>query len=145
VNAAVVSHDGGGELMLNVLNGTLDIGVGEFLELRPQLDAGKLRVLAVFSEKRVDSLPDVPTVKELGFNVVLRKYRGLAGPPGLPADVIAIWEKAIQQLLRDPDYLKLVKGEALIPDYIGQKDYAAFIAQFASDSEAFLKENGVIK
>jgi len=145
VNAAVVSHDGGGELMLNVLNGTLDFGVGEYLELRPQLDAGKLRVLATFSDKRLDSLPDVPTVKELGYNVVLRKYRGLAGPPGLPADVIAIWEKAAQQLLSDPDYLKVVKGEALIPDFMGQKDYAAFIAKFASDSEVFLKENGVIK
>jgi tripartite-type tricarboxylate transporter receptor subunit TctC len=145
VNAAVVSHDGGGELMLNVLNGTLNFGVGEFLELRPQIEANKVRLLATFTEKRVDTMPDVPTVKELGYNIVLRKYRGLAGPQGLPADIIAIWEKATQQLLRDPDYLKIVSGESLIPDYIGQKDYAAFINQFATESEAFLKENGVIK
>jgi putative tricarboxylic transport membrane protein len=145
VNAAVVSHDGGGELMLNVLNGTLDFGVGEFLELRPQIEANKVRLLATFTEKRVDTMPDVPTVKELGYNVVLRKYRGLAGPQGLPEGIIAIWEKATQQLLRDPEYLKIVKGESLIPDYIGQKDYAAFINQFATESEAFLKENGVIR
>ncbi len=145
VNAAVVSHDGGGELMLNVLNGTLNFGVGEFLELRPQIEANKVRLLATFTEKRVDTMPDVPTVKELGYNIVLRKYRGLAGPQGLPADIIAIWEKATQQLLRDPDYLKIVSSESLIPDYIGQKDYAAFINQFATESEAFLKENGVIK
>jgi putative tricarboxylic transport membrane protein len=145
VNAAVVSHDGGGELMLNVLNGTLDFGVGEFLELRPQIEANKVRVLATFTDKRVDTMPDVPTVKELGYNIVLRKYRGLAGPQGLPADVIAIWEKATQQLLRDPDYLKIVRGESLIPDFMAQKDYAAFINQFATESEAFLKENGVIK
>jgi tripartite-type tricarboxylate transporter receptor subunit TctC len=145
VNAAVVSHDGGGELMLNVLNGTLDVGVGEFLELRPQIEANKVRVLATFTDKRVDTMPDVPTVKELGFNVVLRKYRGLAGPKGLPDDVIAVWEKATQQLLRDPEYLKIVKGESLIPDFMGQKDYAAFIERFATESEAFLKENGVIK
>jgi putative tricarboxylic transport membrane protein len=145
VNAAVVPHDGGGELMLNVLNGTLNFGVGEFLELRPQIEANKVRVLATFTEKRVDTMPDVPTVKELGYNIVLRKYRGLAGPQGLPADIVAIWEKATQQLLRDPDYLKIVSSESLIPDYIGQKDYAAFINQFAIESEAFLKENGVIK
>ena len=145
VNAAVVSHDGGGELMLNVLNGTLNFGVGEFLELRPQIEANKVRVLAAFTERRVDTMPDVPTVKELGYNIVLRKYRGLAGPQGLPADIVATWEKATQQLLRDPDYLKVVQGESLIPDYMGQKDYAAFINQFATESEAFLKENGVIK
>jgi putative tricarboxylic transport membrane protein len=145
VNAAVVSHDGGGELMLNVLNGTLNFGVGEFLELRPQIEANKVRVLATFTEKRVDTMPDVPTVKELGYNIVLRKYRGLAGPQGLPVDIVSTWEKATQQLLRDPDYLKIVRGESLIPDYMAQKDYAAFINQFATESEAFLKENGVIK
>ncbi|MHB2169056.1 Bug family tripartite tricarboxylate transporter substrate binding protein [Alsobacter sp. R-9] len=145
VQAAVVSHDGGGELLLNVLNGTLDIGVGEYVELRPQIEAGKVRILATFTDKRVAALPDVPTVKELGYNVVLRKYRGLAGPQGLPPDVIAIWEKAAQQLLADPEYLKVVSGEALIPDFIPQKDYAAFIAKFADESEAFFKENGVIK
>ena len=145
VNAAVVPHDGGGELMLNVLNGTLNFGVGEFLELRPQIEANKVRVLATFTDKRVDTMPDIPTVKELGYNIVLRKYRGLAGPQGLPADIIAIWESATQQLLRDPDYLKIVSSESLIPDYMGQKDYAVFINQFAIESEAFLKENGVIK
>jgi tripartite-type tricarboxylate transporter receptor subunit TctC len=145
VNAAVVSHDGGGELVLNVLNGTLDVGVGEYVELRPQIEAGKLRVLATFTEKRVEAFPDVPTVKELGHNVVLRKYRGLAGPPGLPADIVATWEKAVQQLLKDPEYLKIVQGEALQPDFMPQQAYAAFINQFAQEADAFFRENGVIK
>ena len=50
---AIVTHEGGGDLMLNVLNGTLDIGVGEAQEIRSQLEAGRLRVLAVFSGKRM--------------------------------------------------------------------------------------------
>lgn len=145
VNAAVVSHDGGGEMMLNVLNGTLDIGIGEYVELRPQIEAGKVRILATVTANRVEGIGDVPTVKELGYNVVLRKYRGLAGPQGLPADVIAVWEKAISGLLKDPEYLKVVKAEALQPDFMAQKDYAAFIAKFAEESETFFRENGVTK
>jgi putative tricarboxylic transport membrane protein len=145
VNAAVVSHDGGGELLLNVLNGTLDIGVGEYAELRPQLEANKVRILATVTPTRSAALPNVPTIKELGYDVVLRKYRGLAGPQGLPPEIIAIWEKAVQQLLADPEYLKVVQGEALQPDYMGQAAYAQFINKFAEESETFFKENGVIK
>jgi putative tricarboxylic transport membrane protein len=145
VNAAVVSHDGGGELLLNVLNGTLDIGVGEYAELRPQLESNKVRILASVTPTRSAALPDVPTAKELGYDVVMRKYRGLAGPQGMPPEVVAIWEKAVQQLLADPEYLKVVQGEALQPDYMGQAAYAQFITRFADDSEAFFRENGVIK
>ena len=68
--------------MLNVLNGTLDIGIGEIQELRSQLDAGKITLLATFNPKRIAEKPDVPTVKELGFDVRLVKFRGLAGPKG---------------------------------------------------------------
>ncbi len=53
LNAAVISHEGGGDLMINVLNGTLDIGVGEAQELQSQLEAGSLRVLATLSETRL--------------------------------------------------------------------------------------------
>src|SRR5829696_397294 len=45
VNPAIVTHEGGGDMMLNVLNGTLDIGIGEIQELRSQLEAGKVRLL----------------------------------------------------------------------------------------------------
>ena len=71
-------------MMLNVLNGTLDIGIGEIQELRSQLDAGKITLLATFNPERIAEKPDVPTVKELGYDVSLVKFRGLAGPKGVP-------------------------------------------------------------
>ncbi|WP_457302086.1 Bug family tripartite tricarboxylate transporter substrate binding protein, partial [Phyllobacterium sp. P5_D12] len=49
VTPAIVTHEGGGDMMLNVLNGTLDIGIGEIQELRSQLDAGKITLLATFN------------------------------------------------------------------------------------------------
>ncbi|MCA3628929.1 MAG: tripartite tricarboxylate transporter substrate binding protein, partial [Methylobacterium sp.] len=118
VNAAIVSHEGGGDLMINVLNGTLDIGVGEIPELRAQLEAKKVRLLAVFNAQRLPTQPDIPTVKESGFDVVVQKFRGLAGPKGLPADVIGIWEKAIPQLLADAEYRRIYAAESLVPDFI---------------------------
>jgi tripartite-type tricarboxylate transporter receptor subunit TctC len=145
VNAAVVSHEGGGEMMINVLNGTLDMGVGEYQELRAQLAAGKVRVLATFNPQRIPKFPEVPTLKELGYNVSLEKFRGFAAPKGLPPDVIKIWETAIPLVLADPEFKKIYDAEALIPSFIPHSQYGAFTEQFAQNAAAFLKSSGVIK
>jgi putative tricarboxylic transport membrane protein len=145
VEAGIVSHDGGGDLMINVLNGTLDIGVGEVQELKSQLEAGEIRLLATFSDARLDLLPDLPTVGELGYDVVVRKFRGLAGPKGIPDDVVAIWESAVQEVLASTEYRAVYEPNNLRAEYIGHDGYIAFIAQFGAETEAFLRETGVIE
>jgi putative tricarboxylic transport membrane protein len=145
VTPAIVSHEGGGDLMLNVMNGTLDIGVGEAQEIRSQLEAGRLRVLAVFSAERIAGLPEVPTVLESGYDLVLTKFRGLAGPKGLPADIITAWENAIQAVLTEPAYRRSYEAEMLSPAFIGHDDYGSFIDAFAEKTESFLKNTGVLQ
>jgi tripartite-type tricarboxylate transporter receptor subunit TctC len=145
VQAAIVSHEGGGDLMLNVLNGTLDIGVGEAQEIRSQLAAGQLKLLAVFSAERIPGLPDVPTVQESGYDLVLTKFRGLAGPKGLPAEVVSTWETAIQTLLNDEAYQAVYETELLAPAFIGHADYGPFIEDFVSRTASFLRETGVLQ
>ena len=83
---AVTTFEGGGDMLINVLNHTLDMGIGELQEIRGQLDAGKLRLLAVVGDERLPQLPDLPTVKEQGIDLSVRKFRGLAGPKGTPPD-----------------------------------------------------------
>ena len=145
VNAAVVSHEGGGDMMINVLNGTLDMGVGEMAEIRAQYDAKKVRVLATFNGTRMPGLPDVPTVKESGYNVVLVKFRGLAGPKNLPPAITKVWEEASQKVLADPEFKKVYESEDLVPHFLGHDQYGPFIAQFATDTTTFLKTTGVIR
>ena len=71
VRAAVVTHEGGGDLMINVLNGTLDFGIGEIQEIRAQLDAGQVRLLAVLTDRRLDQYPNLPTGKEQGIDLTV--------------------------------------------------------------------------
>jgi tripartite-type tricarboxylate transporter receptor subunit TctC len=143
--AAVVSTEGGGETMINVLNGTLDIAIGELQELRSQLEGKKVRPLAVITEQRVGQLPDVPTAKESGVEMVVRKFRGLAGPKGLPDTVIKAWEQAIPRLLAQPDYKKMYEAANLVPAFMPHAEYAPFVAKFAEEQKTFLAEVGVIK
>jgi putative tricarboxylic transport membrane protein len=145
VNAAVVSHEGGGDMMINVLNGTLDMGVGEMAEIRAQYEAHKVRVLATFNPVRMPALPNVPTVTESGYPVALTKFRGLAGPKGLPPAIVKIWDEAAQKILADPNYKKLYLGDDLAPHYMGHEEYGPFITKFAADTANFLKSTGVIR
>jgi len=144
-NASIVTFEGGGDMLINVLNHGLDIGVGEVEEIRPQLDAGKVRMLAVIGDKRLDQFPDLKTAREQGVDVSVLKFRGLAGPKNTPPEVVAAWEAAIPKLLADPAYKKVYLENNLQPGFMKHDDYVKFIDQFGSDTQAFLKASGVIK
>ncbi|MGO4669338.1 tripartite tricarboxylate transporter substrate binding protein [Bosea sp. 2RAB26] len=145
VSPAVVSHEGGGDLMINVLNGTLDIGIGEIPEIRPQLEAGRIRLLATFDAKRMEAFPNIPTVKESGYAIALDKFRGLAGPKGLPPAITKIWDEAVPKILADPEYQKVYRTESLVANFIPHDQYQGFVQNFGTVTEAFLRENGVLK
>jgi putative tricarboxylic transport membrane protein len=145
INAAVISHEGGGDLMINVLNGTLDIGVGEAQELQSQLETGSLRVLATFSDTRLAQFPEIPTVQELGYEVVIRKFRGIAAPKGLAPELILQWENAIQSVLANPEYQASYLANNLRPNYINHAEYINFIESFVSETENYLRGVGIIE
>jgi tripartite-type tricarboxylate transporter receptor subunit TctC len=145
VKAAVVSHEGGGDLMINVLNGTLDMGVGEVQEIRSQLASNRVVMLATFNPARMAAYPNIPTVKELGYDVTVVKFRGLAGPKGLPPDIIRIWEEATQRILADPEYKASYTRDNLAPNFLPHDEYGAFVEKFAADTTAFFRSRGIIR
>jgi len=145
VNPAIATFEGGGDMLINVLNHTLDMGVGELQEMRGQLDAGKIRLLGVVGDERMTQFPDVQTVKEQGIELSVRKFRGLAGPKGLPRDLITRWETAVRTLLDDPEYKKLYLADGLQPGFMPHDEYVTFMSTFGNDTAVFLKESGVIR
>lgn len=144
-NAVVVTFEGGGDMLISVLNHTLDIGIGELQEIRAQLDARKVRLLGVVGDARIPQFPDVPTVKEQGVDLSVRKFRGLAAPKNLPPPVIAAWESAIPKLLADPAYKAIYTKNSLEPGFLAHREYVGFMNDFGRQTEAFLKESGAIR
>lgn len=141
----VLTHDGGGEVLLNVLNGTADFGIGEIAEMRGQIDAGQMRVITSYTEERVPVLGDVPTAREQGIDLVVRKFRGIAGPKDLPPEIIAAWEEGIQALLENPDFKAWYEGEGVQYAYMGNEEAREMTAQFAEEIEAFFREYNIIE
>ena len=143
--APVITHDGGGELLINVLNGTVTIGVGEIQELSAQLEAGTVRLIAVLTERRIDSFPDVSTAREQGIDLVVNKFRGIAGPQGLPDEILMAWEKAIAAVLEDAEFKAWYTAQALVPMYMSHKEYAVFLDDFANEQRAFFRDFGILE
>jgi tripartite-type tricarboxylate transporter receptor subunit TctC len=145
VTPAIATFEGGGDMLLNVLNQTLDVGIGELQEIRPQLDAKRIRVLAIVGDDPLPALPGVRTVKAQGIDLSVRKFRGLAGPKNTPPAAIAALEAAIPKLLADPQYRRIYTANSLQPGFLGHADYVRFMDGFVRETESFLKESGVIR
>jgi putative tricarboxylic transport membrane protein len=145
VTPAIATFEGGGALLINVLNHTLDMGIGELQEIRTQLEVGKIRLLGVVGDQRLPQFPDVKTVREQGIDVSVRKFRGLAGPKGTSREVIAAWEAAIPKLLEDSRYKQLYIQNGLQPGFMPHAEYRKFMDGFARETIAFLRESGVIR
>jgi putative tricarboxylic transport membrane protein len=79
-----VAHDGGGEAIAAILSGSVDAGVSGVSEFADQVEAGKMRVLAVSGDEPVDVGGNTaPAINDEGYDVVLTNWRGIVAPPGL--------------------------------------------------------------
>ncbi|NUR17795.1 MAG: tripartite tricarboxylate transporter substrate binding protein, partial [Dermatophilaceae bacterium] len=93
-----ISYDGGGELLPAVLGNKIAFGASGFGEFLEQVKSGSIRVLAVTSEKRVDALPDVPTMKESGIDFTFTNWRGIVAPPEISAGDKQVWIDALTKM-----------------------------------------------
>ena len=106
---------------------------------------GKFRGLAMASEKRMEVLPDIPTFKEQGYDIVEGAYRGVAAPPGTPDDVIKILADAFEKVMKDPEVKKKMDQNAFKTELMGPEESLALVKKKMVEYEVIMKELGRIK
>lgn len=94
----------------------------------PLAQAGQLRILAHFADKRIKTFPDAPTVAELGYKVVHNSPFGIFGPKGMPADVVRILHDAFKKSLEGPAFLSTMEKYELPVLYQNSEDYGKYWA-----------------
>ncbi len=113
-----VGFTGGGESITAVLGGHVDLAGIALPAAKSQLQAGKVRVLTIFSKERHPLYPDIPTAYEKGYKQTLVDTgMGIVGPKGLPAEVIKKWEQVVQTVLKDPVVIAAIHKFDFVPDY----------------------------
>jgi len=109
-----------------------------------QAKAGKLKALACFSPKRAASMSDVPTLKELGYDVEFSIWVGLFAPKGTPDAVIKRLRADTKQAAATPDFAKAIANVGDVVAYLDQPDFAKFWDAYAKRVEAAVKSIGKV-
>lgn len=135
---------GGADAITKLVGGHVDFGGGHPSEILPHMKANRLRALAVALENRDGSIPDVPTFKEQGFDVVTAgSVKGVAAPKGTPKEVIAYLEKKFQEVANDPEFKKIMGDLGQPVDYMNAADYKVWFKKSYDQFGSLYKTLGI--
>jgi tripartite-type tricarboxylate transporter receptor subunit TctC len=137
-----VAYRGGAPAAIDLVGGQIPLMVDTASETLEHHKAGRVRILAVTGEQRSKALPEVPTLKEAGFNLAADAFFGLYGPAGMAADMVARIDKAVADALRAPEIQEKVYGFGLVPSHAGSADLTATQAAHLKRWEAPVKASG---
>ncbi|MDF2572818.1 MAG: transporter substrate-binding protein [Sporomusa sp.] len=145
LNVKYVPFQGSGQIYTALLGGHIDGEVSASQELKGQVDSKEVRVLANLGTTKNDFYKDVPTLKELGFDMSTEIYFGIVAPKGVPAAAVAVLQNAFQKAMDDPEVIATFERAGIKANY---GDAAVFQKQITDDYNAFgktLKQLGLIK
>lgn len=136
-----VPFAGGGPATTAMVGAQTTFGVGHPSELMPHVKGGRLRILAVALPQRDPSLPEVPTLKELGVNFTNPgSLKGIAAPKGTPAEIVSYYEGVFKKIAEDPDFKKGMADAFQPVMYLNSADFTAQSKQTFGDYGKLIKE-----
>ena len=116
-----VPYKGGAECNSALLGGHVD-SVSDSTSWAPLVDAGKFRLLTIYTASRSARYPDVPTLKELGIDIVFPSPLEIMGPKALPQPIVQKVHDAIKKSLDDPEYQAVLKKYDMQTTYLNSED-----------------------
>jgi putative tricarboxylic transport membrane protein len=138
-----ISFPSGGERLSNLLGGHVQMMVIEPQEAGEQIRAGNLRVIASVTEKRLASLPDVPTIKEQGIDVpLIPQARGVLAPPAAPREVVQYWEGVFDRFVKTATWKQYVEQNQFEDGYLKGTGLSKFFDDLTVQMRDVLKEAG---
>jgi tripartite-type tricarboxylate transporter receptor subunit TctC len=141
VQIATVPFSGGAEAVTALAGGHLMIGGGHPSEIIPHIKAGRFKALAVALPERDPTLPDVPTLKELGINVYTwGSIKGLAAPAATPKEVVAFLDATIGKICADPEFKQIMSDLSQPVMYLNSEEFGKFLKQASDDYAKLIKE-----
>jgi tripartite-type tricarboxylate transporter receptor subunit TctC len=117
---------GGGPALTAILGNNSQVLVSSIAAANAQMKAGKLKALACFGAQRAPALPDVPTMKELGYNVEFYLWVGMFAPKGTPTPVINTLREASKKAATDEKFVQAMKNLGQGVAYLDQAEFKAF-------------------
>ena len=141
----ILVFGGGAESVINLLGGHIDAMAQAINNPIPHYKAGKMRILAISTPKRSPGLPDVPTFREQGFDVVIEGWTVFMGPKGLTPAQVAYWEELFSRTVQHPEWKQYLEFNAWEWGYKNSRDTLEYLKKDYDVSKALLTELGMAK
>ena len=125
----IVHLEGGAVQFKELMSGNIEVAFDNVGSIVPRVRSGEVRALAVLDDVRSKFLPDVPTMKEVGYpTVISNSTRGIAGPKGMPAPVVNKLRDALKKAMDDPEHISKLEGQGLAIKVMVGEEYEKYFA-----------------
>ena len=115
------------------------------LSVKPLVDAGKVRFLNIWTAQRVKSVPDVPTLRELGYPWVFDSPYGIAGPKNMDPKIVAKLHDAFKKAFDDPAVVRAMDQFEMVPNYRDPQGYKALVKEVTDMEKSMMDRLGILK
>lgn len=131
-----VPFEGGAPMITSLLGGHIDFISCSYAEVYPHVESGEFRVLAALSEERMPEAPDIPTAKELGYDVSIGAWRGLGVPKNTPEEIVKYLESAFMEAAESEKFTEFMNNAMYPINIKGSEEFAKQI----EEEDAMFKE-----
>lgn len=140
-----VTFKGGGEAVISVAGGHTTFTTENLSEGLSFVETGKLRVLGITSDKRLPQAPDVPTLQELGYPIVLGTLRGFSMTAGVPKEAVVTMETALKKAHDSAEWKEVARRNVFQNVFMGSADFTAYLHKRFPEYKEFYDAIGLNK
>ncbi|MFL0506852.1 tripartite tricarboxylate transporter substrate binding protein [Ureibacillus sp. 179-F W5.1 NHS] len=141
----LVYDGGGGDVVTALLGNHVDVVTTSLSEVKEQHLAGKLKILAVSSEDRLEELEDVPTLKEQGIDMVFPHWRGIMGPPNMTGEEIQYWDEKLGEMVESEEWKELLKNNDWDSFYQNSTETKKFMDEQEQLYTELIEKSGLVQ
>lgn len=138
-----IPYPGYAEAITALVGGHVDSTNIPLPDVAPQVEAGKLKLLAIAADERHPDFPDVPTLKELGIDVSMGNYSGFVAPKGVDPEKIEAIDNAIGKAMQDPEIRDFLINAGFQPVYLNREEFAETVKAAEEQLDYLVNELGI--
>lgn len=135
-----IHNDSGSEQINQIMGGHVDCAMIASGEGASYIQDGSIKALGVMSEERLESIPDVPTFKESGYDMIDGAFRGLAVPKDTPADVVDVLQQEFDNVLNSDKFKNAMDAASIPWTYMNADDFSEYVDGVAKTMTKLLPE-----
>lgn len=140
-----VPYEGDAPAAVALLGGHVDAACASSGSWKPYVDSGKFRLLATFHEKRMNAFPEIPTIQELGYDMVAASLIAIVGPKGLPEPVVEKLHEVFKKSMDDPTFIKTAERLGVSIVYRYPNELRQYIQKIVDEEGPTIQKLGLRK